>query len=116
MVDFSKMTEGEALYSLGVRAIEKDGKKGINVPIPGKPGEDLFVQASDEKPDAIVASLHKKNRVKGAKKTRCADCRCKVWISPSTQVMLKRYPDVPVICIPCFVKRAEQENKKEKEA
>ncbi|KKL54670.1 hypothetical protein LCGC14_2263050, partial [marine sediment metagenome] len=38
MVDFSKMTEGEALYSLGVRAIEKDGKKGINVPIPGKPG------------------------------------------------------------------------------
>ncbi|KKM23194.1 hypothetical protein LCGC14_1617650 [marine sediment metagenome] len=114
-LDFSKMTEGQALYSIGVRVIEKDGKKGINMPIPGKPGESIFVQASDEKPDVIVASDRKQDRVKGAKKVRCADCRRKVWISPSTQVMLKRYPGVPVICIPCFVKRAEKENKKKKE-
>ena len=114
--DFSKMTEGQALYSLGVRAIEKDGKTGINLPVRGQPGETIFIKASDEEPDVIVASDRKQDRVKGAKKTRCADCRCKVYISPSTQVMLKRYPDVPVICIPCFVKRAEEENKKEKEA
>ena len=114
--DFSKMTEGQALYSLGVRATEKDGLKGINLPVPGKPGESLFIQASDEKPGAIVASEHKESRVKGAKKTRCADCRHKVWISPSTQVMLKRYPGTPVICIACFVKRAESETKKGKEA
>jgi len=114
--DFSKMTEGRALYSLGVRATEKDGKKGLNMPIPGKPGETLFIPASDEKPDAIVASNRRQDRVKGAKKTRCADCRGKVWISPSTQEMLKRYPRVPVICMPCFVKRAEAEKKKEKEA
>ena len=110
------MTEGQALYSIGVRATEKDGKKGINLPVPGKPGESLFIQASDEKPGAIVASEHKENRVKGAKKTRCADCRRKVWISPTTQVMLKRYPGTPVICIACFVKRAESETKKGKEA
>ena len=108
------MTEGQALYSIGVRATEKDGKKGINIPVPGKPGESLFIQASDEKPEVIVASEHKESRVKGAKKTRCHDCRCKVWISPSTQQMLKRYPGTPVICMACFVKRAEEaKNKKE---
>jgi len=112
----SKMTEGQALYSIGVRATEKDGKKGMSMPIPGKPGETIFIEASDEKPGAIVASEHKESRLKGAKKTRCADCRCKVWISPSTQEMLKRYPGVPVICIACFVKRAEEEKKQEKEA
>ena len=113
--DFSKMTEGQALYSIGVRATEKDGKSGILLPHPDKTGKPLFIPASDEKPDAIVASEHKENSVKGAKKTRCADCRRKVWISPATQVMLKRYPGTPVICIACFVKRAESETKKEKE-
>jgi len=103
-VNFKKMTEGQALYSLGVRAIEKNGKKGINLPILGKPGESLFIEASDEKPGAIVASDRKQDRVKGAKKTRCSDCGCAVWISPSTQGMLKRYPDVPVICIACMMK------------
>lgn len=111
--DFSRMTEGEALYSLGVRAVEKDGIKGVNLPIPGKPGENLFIPASDEKPDAIVTSDRKQDQVKGAKKTRCADCRCKVWISPSTQEMLRRYPGTPVICMACFVKRVEQEKKQE---
>ncbi|MBA7709889.1 hypothetical protein ES703_118815 [subsurface metagenome] len=113
--DFSKMTEGQALYSLGMRATEKDGKKGLNMPIPGKPGETLFIPASDEKPDAIIASDRKRDRVKGAKKTRCADCRCKVWISPSTQEMLRRYPGTPVICLPCLVKQAEAEGKQKKE-
>jgi len=108
-VDFSKMTEGEALYNIGARVVEKDGQKGIQL-------AGLFIPASDEKPDVIVASEHKESRVKGAKKTRCADCRRRVWISPATQQMLKRYPGVPVICIACFVKRAEEENKKEKEA
>ena len=114
-IDFSKMTEGEALYSLGARAIVKDGKKGLLLPNPDKTGKPLFIPASDEKPDAIVASEHKENRVKGAKKTRCADCRHRVWISPATQHVLKRYPGVPVICIACFVKRAEEETKTEKE-
>ena len=107
--DFSRMTEGEALYSLGVRAVEKGGRKGINLPFPpGKPGENLFIPASDEKPDAIVASNRKQDQVKGAKKTRCADCQCKVWISPSTQEMLRRYPGTPVTCIACFMKRVKE--------
>jgi len=109
------MTEGQALYSLGVRAVEKDGKKGLNMPIPGKPGESLFFQASDEKPGCIVASDRKQDRVKGAKKTRCADCRCKVWISPSTQEMLRRYPGTPVICVACMLKRLEKEQNIKKE-
>ncbi len=109
--DFSKMTEGQALYSLGARAAEKDGKKGLSLPMPGKPGETLFVEASDEKPGGIVASANKANRLKGAKKTRCADCRCKVWISPSSQEMLRRYPGTPVICIACCMKRIEEEKR-----
>jgi len=113
--DFSKMTEGQALYSLGVRAIEKDGKKGINLPVPGKPGETLFIPASDEKPGAIVASNRKQDQVKGARKTRCHDCRGKVWISPSTQEVLRRHPGTPVICIACFEKQVQEKMKKEKE-
>lgn len=113
--DFSKMTEGRALYSIGARAVEKDGKKGLSLPMPGKPGESLFIEASDEKPGAIVASPNKRDRVKGAKKTRCADCRCKVWISPSTQEMLRRYPGTPVICIACMLKRVEKEQSIKKE-
>lgn len=116
MTDFSKMTEGEALYHLGVRPAVKDGKLGLELPIKGKNGEPLFIQASDEKPDAIVASRNKADRVKGARKTRCVDCRRKVWISPATQEMLRRYPGTPVICIPCFSKRAEKEENKKKEA
>lgn len=100
-VNFSKMTEGEALYSIGARTAEKDGKKGIQI-------RELFIEGSDEKPGAIVASEHKKYRVKGTKKTRCRDCGCKVWISPSTQEMLKCYPDVPVICIACLMKREQK--------
>ena len=114
--DFSKMKEGEALWSLGIRATKKNGKKGMNVPMPGKPRQPLFIPASDEKPDAIVASEHKESRVKGARKTRCRDCRQKVWISPSTQEMLRRYPGTPVICLACFVKRVEKEKQQEKEA
>ena len=114
--DFSKMTEGEALYNIGVRAVEKDGQKGILLPHPDKTGVPILIPVSDEKPDAIVTSDRKQDRVKGAKKTRCADCRRRVWISPATQQMLKRYPGVPVICIACFVKRAEEENKKEEKA
>lgn len=113
--NFSKMTEGQALYQLGIRPVVEDGKVGLRMPIPHKPGESIFIQASDEKPEAIVASHDKESRVKGARKTRCADCRRKVWISPSTQVMLKRYPGTPVICILCFVKRAEKEENQKKE-
>jgi len=114
-MDFSKMTEGQALYSLGVRATEQDGKKGLLLPSPDKTRKPLFIQASDEQPEVIVASEHKESRVKGAKKTRCHDCKCKVWISPNTQHLLKRYPGTPVICIACFVKRAEEESKNKKE-
>jgi len=109
---YSKMTEGEALYSIGARAIEKDGKKGISLPVTGKPDETLFIEASDEKPDCIIADEDKRYRVKGSRKTRCHDCRQKVWISPSTQEMLRRYPGTPVICMTCFLKRAEEEGAK----
>lgn len=106
--DFSKMTEGEALHSVGVRAVEQDGQKGLLLPNPDKTGNPLFIPASDEKPDVVVASDRKQDSVKGAKETRCADCRCQVWISPSTQQMLRRYPSVPVICIACCLKRAKE--------
>jgi len=107
--DFSKMTEGEALRFIGVHVAVKDGQKGLQK-------GDLFIPASDEKPDIIVASERKQDRVKGAKKIRCADCRCKVWLSPSTQEILKRYPETPVICIACLGKRVEKEKENEKEA
>ncbi len=106
---FHKMREGEALYSIGVRAGEKDGKKGILLPDPMKPGKTIFIEASDAKPDYIVASEYKENRVKDSQKARCSRCRTKVWLSPSTQAMLKKYPGTPVICLGCFVKQIEKE-------
>ncbi len=109
--NYSQMTEGEALYSLGVRPFVKKGQKGIYIPAPGRNAEPLFIPASDEKPDCIIASEHKENRLKGSKKTRCSDCRRHVYISPSTQKMLERYPGTPVICTACFVKRAENEER-----
>jgi len=106
------MTEGKALYSLGVRSSEKNGKRGLTLPIPGKPEETIFLEASDKKPDCIVASSRKQDRVKDATQTRCHNCRCQVWISPSTQELLKRYPETPVICLACFMhfmQQAEEE-------
>lgn len=111
MRDFSKMTEGEALFSIGVRPAVRDGKKGILFPSPDPTAKPLFIEASDEKPDCIIASENKRDRVKGARKTMCYYCRRKAWISPSTQAMLKRYPKTPVICLKCFIKRTEKEKK-----
>lgn len=105
--DFSKMTEGEALWNLGARPAEKDGKKGLMI-------SGLFIEASDEPPGTIVASDRREDRLKGAKKTRCRDCRRKVWISPSTQEVLKRYPGTPVLCIVCMLKQVEQEKEEGK--
>jgi len=96
-VNFRKMTEGEALYSIGARPIEKEGKKGLTL-------GGLFIEASDEKPSAIIAGADRKYTVKGSKKFRCHDCRCKVWLAPCGQEMHRRYPDVPVICLTCMMK------------
>lgn len=95
------MNEGEALYSLGARPAEKDGKKGLTL-------GGLFIEASDEKPDAIIAGVNRKYTVKGSKKFRCHDCRCKVWLAPGGQEMQRHYPDVPVICLACFMKREQK--------
>lgn len=112
----SRMNEGEALFALGAMPGEKDGAKGLNIPIPGKPGEKLFIGVSDKKPDFVVASYHEKQyRIKGSKKTSCADCHRKVWIAPSTREIFKRYPGTPVICIDCFKKRVEEEGDSEDE-
>jgi hypothetical protein len=114
MKDFSKMTEAEALYSIGARPAVKGGVQGLNFPVPGKPGkpgQTIFIPASDEKPNCIIASANKRDRVRGARKTRCHDCPHKVWISPSTQEMLRRYPGTPVICVECFMKRVEKEGR-----
>lgn len=100
-VDFSKMTEGEALYSIGARPAEKDGKKGLTL-------GGLFIEASDAKPDAIIAGDNKKYRVRGSKKFRCHDCRRKLWLAPGGQAMHRRYPDVPVICVVCVMKREKE--------
>lgn len=111
----SRMNEGEALFSLGATPGEKDGVKGLNLPIPGKPGEPLFITVSDEKPGFVVASHRKEDCVKGSKKTKCVDCHRKVWTSPSTRELFKRYPDTPVICVYCFKKRVEEEGDSEDE-
>ncbi len=99
--DFSKMTEGEALYSIGARPAEKDGKKGITL-------HGLFIEASDEKPGAIVAGHNKKHTTRGSKEFRCHDCGRKVWLAPGGQEVHRRYPDVPVICIFCMMKREKR--------
>ncbi len=111
---YTKLGEGDALFSLGIRATVRDGKQGLTLPNPTKPGETLFIEASDQKPGFIIAAGQEASHLQGAKKTRCADCKRKVWISKSTQEMLRRWPGTPVICLNCFVKRVEQENKKEK--
>lgn len=107
-LDFRKMPEGEALYSIGMRLAEKDGKKGVTLPVPGKPGETFFIEASDERPDAIVASPDKRDAVKGSKAFRCHDCRRKVWLAPTGQELHKGYPDVPIICLHCMIKQTEE--------
>jgi hypothetical protein len=110
--DFSRMTEGEALHYLGARPAVKNGKLGLNLPIPGQPGETLFIEASDAKPDAIVATGDKRYRVRGDRQARCARCRRKVWMAPSSQEMLRKYPGTPVICLNCFLKQVEKEEGK----
>jgi len=100
-VNFRKMTEGEALYSIGARPAEKDGKKGLTL-------GGLFIEASDNRSDAIIAGDNKRYTVKGSKKFRCHDCRCKVWLAPGGQETHRRYPDVPVICIACMMKREQK--------
>lgn len=98
-----KMTEGEALFNLGARPAVKDGKVGLNFPKLG------FIQASDEKPDFIVATGDKRYKVKGDKKAKCSRCRCKLWIAPSTQEVLRRYPGTPILCLACTMKQSEEE-------
>jgi len=100
-LNFRKMGEGEALYSIGARPAEKNGKKGMTL-------GGLFIEASDDRPGAIVAGDNKKYTVKGSKKFRCHDCGCKVWLAPGGQEVHRRYPDVPVICILCMIKREEK--------
>lgn len=103
---FSDMTEGEALRSLGVTATERDGQKGIL--LPGRDGkEPIFIPASDEKADMIIASTGD-DWVKGAIQVDCVGCGNKVWLSPSSQEMLKMFPEAPVYCIECFSKIAQE--------
>lgn len=42
-------------------------------------------EATDEQAACIVASPDKRDRVKGSKKARCADCKHPVWIAPAAQ-------------------------------
>jgi hypothetical protein len=102
---YRKMTEGEALYSIGCRAEIRDGVKGMTIPLKGKDGKPVFIPASDEKPEMIVGSSHKQFSVAGSKAFKCVDCRHDVWISPSTQKILVKYPGTPVICTDCLLKR-----------
>lgn len=107
MKDYSKMTEGEALRSIGVRASERDGIQGLELDLKNKKA--LFIPASDEKPKTIVASEYRDSWVKGVKEVECHECKQIVGISPSTQQVLKKYPDTPVICIACMIKQVEKE-------
>ena len=95
-----KMTEGEALLSIGIKSDTQEGKPGIRLPT----GQ--FIPASDERPDCIVAGTE---LLKFSKETVCADCGTRVAISHNTQLMLVKYPGTPVICIECMMKRVEKE-------
>ena len=101
--DFRKMTEGEALYSIGARPAEKDGKKGLT--LGGR-----FIEASDARPDVIIAGSNKKFTVKGSRKFRCHDCGCKVWLAPGGQETHRHYPDAPVLCLTCAMMKRDTEN------
>lgn len=100
MIDYTKMTEGEALLSIGVRAVTQDGKKGIRLP------NGIFIEASDEKPDCIVAT---NIALKFSKEVLCADCSAHIFISHNTQLMLLKYLGTPIICMECMVKRRQKE-------
>ena len=97
---FSEMTEVEALASLGFRAAERDGKKGIE-----KDG--LFIPAlpEGECPGFIVGSPDRQDALKGSVDYVCMDCGGLVILSPSSQELLAQWPQTPVICGNCFLKR-----------
>ena len=105
--NYNDMTEGEALYSLGVRAGEKDGVKGIMLDRKNKKA--IFIPASDEKPDKIIAGDQKQYVTKGTIEVKCSRCGQITYVSLSTQKVLKLYPDTPVICIACFMAEVEKE-------
>lgn len=90
--------EAEALRSIGARPARHGGKEGIEV-------DGMFIEASDTRPDAIVASGAEDDLVEGTVADQCSDCGRVVYLAPSSQRVRQRYGDVPVLCIPCVLRR-----------
>jgi hypothetical protein len=57
----------------------------------------------EEEPMVIVAAAFHNAIIPGSKAVKCG-CGTEVWLSPSTQVMIKERGDTPtqIICTSCF--------------
>jgi len=101
--------EAVVLRRLGVKAVEKEGRQGVElggVFIPaGEPeeGEEAaFICTPVTQPPGIPGC------VKGG---TCMECGVEVWLAPTSQELKKRRPDMKCICLFCFLKEPEEEQK-----
>lgn len=96
-MDFSKMTEAEALRAIGFRAAERDGEIGLE-----KDGSFFPSLKEGECPEFIVASSARWSWVKGCIVGKCTKCGAEVGIAPNTQEVMANCPKSPVICLLCM--------------
>lgn len=62
--------------------------------------------------DVIVTVPWGEPMVPGSKKGKCDQCGCHISLAPSTQELMKDYPNVPTRCIDCVKKQLEEEQRK----
>jgi len=62
--------------------------------------------------DVIVAVPWGWHAVPGSIKGTCDTCGGDISLAPSTQELMKEYPDVPTRCIDCVKKQLEDEQRK----
>lgn len=65
--------------------------------------EVFFKMTEAYKPDVVVSGKYNEG-VEGSIQVECMSCGGKVLLSPSSQEIVDKYPDVPVYCIECFSK------------
>jgi hypothetical protein len=74
-----------------------------------------FAEIPPDEPLTLVAAVEHYGIV-GAKKVTCTTCAIGVWISPSTQEMLKGRGAAPtaIICVPCFRQTIKERREEER--
>jgi len=66
-----------------------------------------------EKPEFIVCShLSQIPVVDGSRKELCNDCGCSIWVSPSSNEVIKSFPGINFFCWNCASTRINNERTK----